>query len=72
MVDPPLGDDVTKETREQYISERDGLLSSLKKRAKIVTKYLNQMDNIEAKEIQATFYSFPRIYFSSKAKAAAQ
>ena len=48
MVDPPLGDDVTKETREQYISERDGLLSSLKKRAKIVTKYLNEMDNIEA------------------------
>ena len=30
------------------------------------------MDNVEAMEIQATFYSFPRITFSNRAKEAAK
>ena len=43
-------------------------MDSLKRRAHIVTKYLNEMDNVKAMEIEATFYSFPRITFSDRAK----
>ena len=70
MVNPPL-ENVTKETKETYLSEKNALFDSLKLRAKIVTKYLNSMTNIKSNEVEGAMYAFPSVFFSKKAIAAA-
>ena len=40
MCNPPT-EGVSEATKKQYLSERKALFDSLKKRAKLVTKYLN-------------------------------
>ena len=54
------------------MSEHKALLESLKYRAKIVTNYLNSMNNIKCQEVEGAMYAFPSIKFSKKAIAAAE
>ena len=72
LANPPIGEDVSIQTKEKYLSERQALLDSFKRRAKAVTKFLNEMENIKAKEIEGALFSFPQIRFSKKAMAAAE
>lgn len=70
MVNPPL-DGVSKTTKKQYQDEIKAIYKSLKERAKIVTKALNQMQNIKCNPITGAMYAFPQIKFSKNAIAAA-
>lgn len=72
LVNPPIGEDVTRQTKDKYLSERQALLDSFKRRAKAVTKFLNDMDNVRAKDIEGALFSFPQVKFSKKAMAAAE
>lgn len=71
MVNPPL-EGVSPDTKEKYLSEIHFILESLKYRAKIVTKYLNQMVNVKCNEVEGAMYAFPSITFSEKAVEAAK
>ena len=72
LANPPIGEDVTPQTREKYISERKALLESFKRRATAVTKFLNEMDNVKAKHIEGALFSFPKVSFSKNAILAAE
>ena len=48
------------------------LFDSLKQRAAMVTRELNQMKNIRSNEVEGAMYAFPSITFSQKAIAAAK
>lgn len=65
MCNPPV-ENVSEATKNQYLVERKALFESLKKRAKLVTKYLNEMKNIKAQEVEGAMYAFPSITFSPK------
>lgn len=71
MVNPPIND-VTPSTKEKYLSEIHFILESLKYRAKIVTKYLNEMVNVKCNQVEGAMYAFPTITFSEKAQEAAK
>ena len=63
-VNPPKEGD---ESYEQYKNERDEILVSLKKRAKILVDSLQQLDGISCAPANAAMYAFPRIHLSEKA-----
>ena len=65
MCNPPI-EGVSEATKNQYLSERKVLFDSLKKRAKLVTKYLNEMKNMKSQEVEGAMYAFPSIKFSPK------
>jgi aspartate/methionine/tyrosine aminotransferase len=46
---------------ERYVSERDGIVDSLRKRAAILTRGLNGIDGISCNPIQGAMYAFPWI-----------
>jgi aspartate/methionine/tyrosine aminotransferase len=70
MVNPPL-EGVSKETKEKYLYETSSLLESLKHRAKLLTKHLNEMTNVHVKEIDGAMCAFPEIKFSERVLQAA-
>ena len=72
LVDQPTPDNCAPETYVAYRKEYDGLHESLKKRAKIVTKYFNKMTNVSCQEVQGAMYAFPDIKMPEKAKEAAK
>jgi alanine transaminase len=62
-VNPPKeGDD----SYEQYVKERDDILSSLKRRSKILTESLNKLEGMSCCPSTAAMYAFPRIYLPQK------
>ena len=63
---------VVGKEKDKYLSERQTLLDSFKRRAKAVTKFLNDMDNVKAKDIEGALFSFPQVSFSKKAMAVAE
>lgn len=71
MVNPPL-EGVTEQTKTKYQEEIKTLFESLKYRATIVTKYLNNMVNVKSNEIEGAMYAFPSVTFSKKAMEAAK
>lgn len=71
MVDPPL-EGVSKETKKQYTDEIKAVYKSLKRRAKMVTKALNSMQNIKSNKIDGSMYAFPCVKFSKRAIEAAE
>ena len=72
LANPPIGEDVTASTRDKYLSERKSILESFKRRATAVTKFLNEMDNVKAKDIEGALFSFPQVTFSKNAIQAAE
>lgn len=69
MVNPPRP---TDPSGAQYIAERDGILSSLKRRAITVSEGLNALEGVSCLPPDGALYAFPQITLSPKAcKAAA-
>lgn len=63
MVNPPKQGD---ESYSLYVSERDAILSSMKRRARVMTKALNSMTGVSCNEIEGAMYAFPTITLPSK------
>jgi len=68
MVHPPT---LTEASGPQYVAERDAILSSMKRRALMLSKALNEMEGISCTNIDGAMYAFPSITIPSKAVEAA-
>lgn len=64
MVQSPKEGDVSY---AQYIGERDGILASLKRRALVVAKALNELEGVKCNVVEGALYAFPRITIPAKA-----
>lgn len=63
MVNPPTSG-VSEETKTTFLAEYKSIYDSLKSRARLVTKELNEMKNIHSQEVEGAMYAFPAIKFS--------
>ncbi|XP_022152657.1 alanine aminotransferase 2-like [Momordica charantia] len=68
MSPPKVGD----ESFESYCAEKDGILSSLARRAKALEEALNNLEGVECNKAEGAMYLFPRIYLPEKAIKAAE
>ncbi|XP_050383849.1 alanine aminotransferase 2 [Argentina anserina] len=68
MSPPKVGD----ESYELYFSEKDGILSSLKRRAKTLEDALNSLEGVTCNRAEGAMYLFPRIDLPQKAIKAAE
>eukprot|EP00401_Gymnodinium_catenatum_P016675 CAMPEP_0117606498 /NCGR_PEP_ID=MMETSP0784-20121206/79743_1 /TAXON_ID=39447 /ORGANISM="" /LENGTH=513 /DNA_ID=CAMNT_0005409581 /DNA_START=76 /DNA_END=1618 /DNA_ORIENTATION=+ len=68
MVNPPAAGD---ESYETYVSERDAILSSLKRRAQKVAAALNALQGITCNPSEGAMYLFPQIHLPKSAVHAA-
>ncbi|KAF8401169.1 hypothetical protein HHK36_014473 [Tetracentron sinense] len=68
MNPPKVGD----ESYESYSAERDGILSSLAKRAKTLEDAFNSLEGITCNKTEGAMYLFPRIHLPQKAIEAAE
>eukprot|EP01027_Heterolobosea_sp_BB2_P022498 GEZU01033141.1.p1 GENE.GEZU01033141.1~~GEZU01033141.1.p1 ORF type:complete len:499 (-),score=198.56 GEZU01033141.1:69-1565(-) len=69
MVNPPKPGDASY---EQYVSERDAIIQSLKRRAQTLVKKLNELEGVTCNEAEGAMYAFPMITLPPKAIAEAQ
>lgn len=69
MVQPPKA---TEPSYELYAQERDGILSSLLRRAGRMKAALNSLEGVSCTNISGALYAFPTITLSAKAIAAAE
>jgi alanine transaminase len=69
MTDPPREGDPSYPL---YAEERDGILESLKRRAKRLVAAYNTMEGVTCNETEGALYTFPQIRLSEKAIAAAE
>ncbi|KAJ6638840.1 Alanine aminotransferase 2 [Pseudolycoriella hygida] len=69
IVNPPREDEPSY---EQWLKETTNIFSSLKKRAKFLTKKLNSIKGYSCNPIQGGMYGFPRIDIPPQAIAAAK
>ena len=58
MVNPPSEGD---ESHAQYVSEKNAILSSLKRRARLLVDALNNLEGVTCQESQGAMYAFPKI-----------
>ncbi|KAE8707985.1 Alanine aminotransferase 2 [Hibiscus syriacus] len=68
VMSPPKAGD---ESYESYISERDGILSSLARRAKTLEDAFNKLEGVTCNKAEGAMYLFPRINLPEKAIKAA-
>ncbi|PKI50424.1 hypothetical protein CRG98_029174 [Punica granatum] len=68
MNPPKVGD----ESYESYRGERDGILSSLARRAKTLEDALNSLEGVTCNKAEGAMYLFPRIRLPEKAIKAAE
>ncbi|KAM3140332.1 hypothetical protein pb186bvf_007492 [Paramecium bursaria] len=67
MVQPPtIEEGCTQQTVDTHREECKNLFESLKKRAQIVTDYLNQTKGVKCQPIEGALYAFPKIELSDK------
>lgn len=66
MVDPPKRGVESDDCVDQYEKELGHVKQGLKKRAKLLEKTFNDMNNISCSEIEGAMYAFPQIHFSRK------
>jgi len=69
MVKPPQPGEAS---HAKYVEERDGIMSSLKRRATKLVAGLNALEGVTCNEAQGAMYAFPSITIPAKAQAAAQ
>lgn len=50
-----------------YFQEKDGVLNSLRERARLVYKRLNEIEGISCREVAGAMYAFPRIFLPRRA-----
>ncbi|KAL9275655.1 Alanine aminotransferase 2, mitochondrial-like protein [Drosera capensis] len=68
MSPPKVGD----ESYESYSAEKDGILSSLARRAKTLEGALNSLEGVTCNKAEGAMYLFPRIHLPEKAIKAAE
>ncbi|GAV86545.1 LOW QUALITY PROTEIN: Aminotran_1_2 domain-containing protein, partial [Cephalotus follicularis] len=68
MSPPKVGD----ESYESYCAERDGILSSLARRAKTLEDAFNNLEGVSCNKAEGAMYLFPRISLPDKALKAAK
>lgn len=68
MCQPPK---IGEESYTLYVNERDQILSSLKKRAELLTTELNKLEGVSCNSIDGAMYAFPTITLPTKAVEAA-
>ncbi|KAM7483946.1 hypothetical protein LguiB_008529 [Lonicera macranthoides] len=68
MNPPKVGD----ESYESYSAEKDGILSSLARRAKTLEDALNSLEGITCNKAEGAMYLFPRLHLPQKAIKAAE
>jgi len=69
VMNPPKSGD---ESFEMFFAERDGILSSLARRAKTLVDALNQLEGVTCNEAEGAMYVFPRIHLPQQAIKAAE
>ena len=69
MVRPPTSGEASHNT---YVSERDAILSSMKRRATKLVAGLNSLEGVSCNQPQGAMYAFPQITLPAKAIAAAE
>ena len=50
-----------------YAQERDAILDSLKRRAKLITEEMNKMEGVSCNSVEGAMYAFPRVRLPAKA-----
>lgn len=68
MSPPKVGD----ESYESYIAEKEGILSSLARRAKMLEDAFNSLEGVQCNKAEGAMYLFPRIHLPQKAIKAAE
>lgn len=61
-----------EESYEAYVDERDGILSSLARRAKTLEEAFNSMEGVTCNKAEGAMYLFPRLRLPRKAIEAAE
>ncbi|KAL6285289.1 hypothetical protein ACE6H2_009679 [Prunus campanulata] len=67
-----ISPDVGDESYELYCAEKDGILSSLARRAKTLENALNNLEGVTCNRAEGAMYLFPRINLPQKAIKAAE
>ncbi len=63
VMSPPKSGD---ESFEMFCAERDGILSSLARRAKTIVDALNQLEGVACNEAEGAMYVFPRLHLHNE------
>lgn len=69
VMSPPKAGD---ESYESYVAERDGILSSLARRAKTLEDSFNSLEGVTCNKAEGAMYLFPRLHLPQKAIKAAE
>ncbi|XP_065676592.1 alanine aminotransferase 2-like isoform X2 [Hydra vulgaris] len=64
LVNPPKNHEPSYDL---FVQEKANILSSLKKRARLVYENLNKLEGVNCKEIQGSHFAFPQIWLPEKA-----
>ncbi|XP_024530002.1 alanine aminotransferase 2 [Selaginella moellendorffii] len=65
---PPKAGD---ESYEDYVRERDGILASLARRAKLLAEGFNKLEGVSCNQAEGAMYLFPRLHLPERALKAA-
>jgi alanine transaminase len=68
MNPPKVGD----KSYEQFARERDAILSSLARRAKMMTEAMNKLEGVSCNAAEGAMYVFPRLHLPERALKAAE
>ncbi|CAM9412512.1 unnamed protein product [Chrysoparadoxa australica] len=69
MVNPPVPGDPSF---PKYEAERDTILASMKRRARLITDAFREMEGVNCEDVEGALYAFPRVHFPPKAEEAAK
>ncbi|CAE7571361.1 unnamed protein product, partial [Symbiodinium microadriaticum] len=69
MVNPPKDGD---ESYAIFAAEKEAILSSMQRRARLLTDALNKLEGVSCNEIEGAMYAFPTITLPAKAIEAAK
>lgn len=72
ITNPPTVEENGEEVTELFHKEMSERLESLRRRAKMVYKYLNELEGVSSNEIEGAMYCFPKITIPEKAIEKAQ
>lgn len=67
MCNPPTAEENGADIAKAFEEEVENRMASYKRRAKMMTKYMNELEGVTANEIEGAMYCFPRIRLPEKA-----
>ena len=72
ITNPPNISENGEEVTQAFFDEIAKRKESMKRRAKMVTKYLNELEGVSSNEVEGAMYAFPKINLPEKAIAQAK